>query len=135
MAFEPIETQEALDKIIKERVERERAKYADYDELKKKIASHNSDIDNLKKQAEKDASELKAKIKVYEMKEMRLKAAKDAGLSYDLADRIAGDDEESMKKDAEALKKLIGHKHTPPRETEAVKEDYYMDMVKQMKGE
>lgn len=44
MEFKPIETQEAFDAAIKERLERERAKFADYDELKSGAAAKDGEL-------------------------------------------------------------------------------------------
>ena len=44
MEFKPIETQEAFDAAIKERLERERAKFADYDELKSGAAAKEGEL-------------------------------------------------------------------------------------------
>jgi len=52
-AWTPPATQEDLDRIITERLNRERAKYADYDELKSKAAERDSAIDAAKTEQER----------------------------------------------------------------------------------
>ncbi len=44
MEFKAIETQEAFDAAIKDRIERERAKFADYDELKTAAAAKDGEL-------------------------------------------------------------------------------------------
>ena len=78
--FEVITTQEQLDTVIKDRLERERKtlteKYSDYDDLKEKVSDYEKQIgdlnksikDNEKKYADYDQqlSALQTKVKGYE---------------------------------------------------------------------
>lgn len=74
--FKPIESQEALDKLIAERVSRERKKYADYEALKEKAAK----LDEIE-QANKSELE-KAQEKIAQLEQ----AAEDAKKAKELAD-------------------------------------------------
>jgi hypothetical protein len=60
--FVPITSQEAFDAAIKERIARERSKYADYDDIKAKAAEHDRLIESQKSEAQKaiDAANKKA---------------------------------------------------------------------------
>lgn len=99
--FKPIETQEELDKIIQARLEREKTKYAeDIAQLQAKNESENK----------KALEELQKRIEGYEKAELKRKVAIDNGIPYSLADRIQGDDEEAMTKDAKSLAEFL----TPP---------------------
>lgn len=126
--FNPINSQEELDAIIKGRIDRERKataeKYADYEELKNSAATYEGKIAELTKALE-DANttiaghnsvvdELNAKIGVYETKETKLRIAREVGLSPELADRINGTDETTMKADAEILAKAFKVANVPP---------------------
>lgn len=117
--FKPIETQEALDAIIRERIERERKKFADYDDLKayrdahagKDITSLESQIEQLTKQVDALTKERDAKAAAASeatTKLTRIEVAQEAGLRPELADRIRGDSREDMAKDAQALAALQG---------------------------
>ncbi len=72
--YKPPETQEALDRIIGERVARERAKYADYTDLKAK-AQRLAEIEEAgKSEAQKSAdaiSKLTAELDGYKAREQR----------------------------------------------------------------
>lgn len=122
--FKPITTQEEFDAAIKDRLARETKKYESYtspEDLKKIQDGHQQEIDTLKAT---NASELKKKddaiaekdmkIKGYETNSVKMRIARETGLSYEAMDYIRGDDEEAMKKSAEALKAMIGDKSAPP---------------------
>lgn len=112
--FKVIESQEELDNIIKQRLERERAKiesdfkaqiksleYEKNSILKEKEAAL-ADIADLKVNASKIES-LESKLGEYEKRELRRQVAFEKGIPFNLADRIKGDDEEAMKADADSL--------------------------------
>ena len=48
MTFKAIETQEELDRLIQERLSREKGKIADYDEIKTRNAALETEVDALK---------------------------------------------------------------------------------------
>lgn len=116
--FTPIETQEELDRIIGERLKREREaaakKYADYDDLKASVASLTEERDAAKKTAaetvekykdyDKNIEDLKSKVHGYETDLVKTKVALAVGLPYEMASRLRGETEEDLRKDAEALK-------------------------------
>lgn len=128
MSFKIIETQEELDRIIQGRLDREKEKYADYDDLKAKNATYETQVTALQKtidessaanKAHDDAvAELNAKIKGFETANLRTKIALQNGIPFDLVDRLSGDDEESIKADAERLAAFVKPKApTPPLKT------------------
>ena len=129
MAFTPIETQEAFDAAIKDRLAREKAKHeTEIQALKGQITSFESQIASYKTKEtswadekgklQKSIGEKDAEIAKYQTNELKVKVAKEAGLPYELADRISGADEEAMQKDAAALKAIFGTKSNPPAATE-----------------
>ena len=85
MEFTPIESQEELDQLLTERENAVRAEYSDYENLRTTNAQ----------QAET--------IRSYERADLRRQIAEETGLPQRLASRINGDDEESMRKDAQTL--------------------------------
>ncbi len=105
--FTAIETQEQLDKIVGERLKREREK------AEKEIAELKA---GLEKSAEKDAEieALQKKIAGYEKTEMKRQIALENKIPYSLAERINGDTEEEMIADAKTLSKYFEQKETPP---------------------
>lgn len=119
--FKPIETQEELDTIIERRLSRERDKFADYDDIKKKLQSEKEKNTALVSQHEKDKADLQkqlnesnAKIKDFEVRALRLKVATDSGLPLDLRDYLQGETEEELKASAEALGKYANKPQVSP---------------------
>lgn len=114
--FKPIETQEAFDAAIKDRIER--AKKAAADEAAKKYEGWTSP-DDAKKSAEQitaltaQVADLTAKNAAAELGAMRTRIAAETGLPYALAGRLTGDTEEAIKADAEAFAKLIASAPSP----------------------
>ena len=142
--FKTIETQEELDNIVKERIRREREKFGDYDELKKRVSELESENGALKatveetKQtiAESDAriTELQGQVSNYETASLRTRIALQNGLPYDLADRLQGADEEALRADAERLAGFMrpATPQAPLRDTEPPIGDNKEMQMKQM---
>lgn len=142
--FKTIETQEELDNIVKERIRREREKFGDYDELKKRVSELESENNALKSTVEDDKqtragldaqiTELQGQVSNYETASLRTRIALQNGLPYDLADRLQGADEEALKADAERLAGFM-RPATPPaplRDTEPAIGDDKTTQMKQM---
>ena len=125
--FTPIETQEQLDKVIGERIKRAEQKsaekYADYDDLKTQNANYATQIAQLQTQLQSQAdkakedetsiADLTSKVHQYEMASVKTKVALEIGLPYQMAGRLAGDDEKAIRADAESMKQLIGAQAGP----------------------
>lgn len=131
--FKPINSQEELDAVIKDRLARESKKYADYDELKKGASEKDKEIETLKAQVkeqngaiakyaeqlkgveekDKELATLKGQVKDHEINSLRVKIAHEVGLPYELAGRLSGDNEEAITKDAKGLKELLGNTTAP----------------------
>ena len=122
--FQPIETQEELDRVLASRLQRERdtvAKsfQAQIDERDQKITGFESTIKDLNKQVETlngqagRITELEAKVREYETNSVKMRIARETGLPADLADRITGNDEDAMRADAEGLAKLLKSQSAP----------------------
>lgn len=142
--FKTIETQEELDNIVKERIRREREKFGDYDDLKKRVSELESENGALKatveetKQtiAESDAqiTELQGQVSNYATASLRTRIALQNGLPYDLADRLQGADEEALRADAERLAGFMrpATPQAPLRDTEPPIGDDKTVQMKQM---
>lgn len=121
--FKPIETQEELNAIIKERLKREREStekrfegWVSPEDHAKAIEDANKAFDDYKKVHESDEQTIKdltAKNKEYETASLKSRIAHEVGLSFEWISRISGDDEQSIRADAESLKKLVGNGSTP----------------------
>lgn len=126
MTFKTIETQEELDQIIESRLARQKEtlekQFADYDQLKTRNEELETENGALKTAAEESKNaaatydqqiaELNAKVTGYETANLRTRIAVQNGLPLDLADRLVGDDEASLKADAERLAGFV--KQTTP---------------------
>lgn len=115
--FKVIETQEQLNEIIKKRLEREKLKVADYDDLAEKVKNLEADNLNLKNTIKTykenegtnltKISELEKTVSGWEHKALKQKVAISHNLPFDLASRLVGDSEESLNEDAERLASLV----------------------------
>lgn len=119
--FKVIETQEQLNAIIKARLDREKEKYADYDQLAEKIKKLETENTSLKQTiTDKETSEsttaskiadLEKDVITWKQKSLKQQIAMKNGLPFDLADRLQGDSEESLNEDAERLASLVNVKN------------------------
>lgn len=158
--FTPITTQEALDEIITKRLARDRAKYADYDQIKAKLeeleaasgrtAELESSLAQLQQQLTEantaadgmktTIAEQEARIKRHETDSVKTKIAHEYGLPFEFASRLTGEDEKSIRADADALRRVIGKNNTAPLanpesgETNSVNAGY-QSLLAQMRGE
>jgi hypothetical protein len=130
--FKPIESQEELDGIIKDRLKREREStskkfegWISPEDHQRALDEAAKSFDDYKKAHESDEqtiADLRAKNKAYETASLKSRIAREVGLPYECAERIRGEDEQSMLDDAKALKKLVGSSQPIPTkstETEA----------------
>ena len=99
-------TQEEVDAVVQDRLKRESAKYADYDDLKAKAksidelnAKHSEEVDKLKAEI-KAANEATTAAKLTAAKE---KVMRDFGIKDSLAEFITGNSEDELRTKAEKL--------------------------------
>lgn len=105
-------TQAELDKIIKERLDREASKRKELEEkvraeTERDTLAKNQEWEKLAKQHEADLLKERERIKELELNELRHKAAAKYQLPPEIAERLRGDNLEALEKDAESLKALI----------------------------
>lgn len=101
MDFEPITTQEKLDEILTA----ERAKFEGY-ASPENVADYEARIKSLTAKASKleaANAELDKANKAHELNALKAKVARESGLRYELADRLAGTTEEELRADAQKL--------------------------------
>ena len=138
--FTPITTQEEFDKAIGDRLKRER------ETVRKEFAGYLSPEAEKKKYegylSPEEAAKKDAQIKAYETDSVKTRIAREMGIPFDLASRLTGEDEASIKKDAESLAKILGGKggKVPPlKSTEPDGADLetaaYRSMLNRLKGE
>ena len=93
-------TQADVDRIVRERVQRERAKYADYDDLKAKAGSATT--------LEERVAEIERTARASEERALRAEVANAKGLTPNQAKRLVGATREELEADADELIKDIG---------------------------
>lgn len=124
MSFKVIETQEELDNIIEGRLARQKQQYEEqlqgydqlktqYEDLQKESAGFKSALEEANNKAstsEQLIADLQSKVTSYEQAQLRTKIALQKGLPFELADRLAGTNEDELKADAERLAGFLAPK-------------------------
>jgi hypothetical protein len=104
--FTPPATQDELNKIISERIARERAKFSDYSDLKSKAAKFD-ELDQASKSEQERLTErlaaAEARAAEIEGRALRLEVAAENGLTPAQAKRLVGSTREELEADAEEL--------------------------------
>ena len=139
--FKPINTQEEFDAAIGARLKRERdtisAQYADYNDLKGKVGTLETQVNTLT--GEKEA--LEQKVAGYETNSVKMRIAQELGIPGAMAERLTGDSEEAIRKDAEAMAAIFKSVQGPAplytNEQPAAKESdaAMVDMLHSLRGE
>ena len=106
-----LHTQADMDKVVESRLERERKKFADYDDLKEKAGK----VDTISKEweskvAEKETAigELNGKLKAAELGTEKVKIIHEFGLKDELHEFVTGETVDEMRERAEKLAKGAG---------------------------
>ena len=97
--FEAITSQEQLDKVLSKRLERERAKYSDYEELKQKAAEAADSRSEVEKLHDR-VKELEQERHQSAVEAAKAKAASEYGVPADL---LVGDDTDAIEAHAKRL--------------------------------
>lgn len=119
--FKVIETQEQLDAVIKDRIARAEKnavkEFADYEDIKKRNSEFEQQITDLTNQLkakdetisgyESAKTELETKINKYEMGSLKTRIALETGLPFELAEKLTGEDEETIRADAQKMAQFI----------------------------
>lgn len=132
-------TQEEVNAIVEGRLNRERQKYADYEDLKAKAGKCDEEQEAIKAELQKAterATELQKKLDALTgentVRQAREKVSKETGVPVEL---LAGEDEETCKQQAEAILKFAkprsypgtqsnktGNRHAGSQDNEAMRE-------------
>ena len=143
--FKPITSQDDLNKVISERVARERAKYADYKDVKAKAAKLDEIEQANQTEAEKAAkrvAELEAELTNTRRDTARLTIATAHGITDadDIELFLTGTDEETLTKQAKRLAERTADRkknaNRVPREgdTQSASESAELEMVRGLFG-
>lgn len=111
-------TQDEVNAIVGKRIQEEKSKYADYNELKEKAGKYDESVEANKSEIQKAterAAALQAELNGYkkqeELRKVREKVAKETGVPVEL---LSGEDEETCKNQAEAMNAWKGTKQKYP---------------------
>ena len=129
--FTVIETQEQFDAAIKDRLGREKAKFAEqldgYDETKAKLSDAEKQIADLTDAMtaanekisgfESQIKERDDKIADYATRAAKTQIAHEFGLPFDAIEFLKGDNEDEIRKSAESMKSLVGATKVAPLAT------------------
>lgn len=115
--FKAITTQEEFDNAVKNRLKREKEKYeaeiekySDYEELKQQNNALQQQLDEYsqsKQNFENQINDLQSEVKNYKSKQLKTDIALEYNIPKNLADRLQGEDEESLRKDAESISAIF----------------------------
>lgn len=154
--FKIIETQEQFDEIVKDRIARAKEsavkEFADYEDIKKANGAYEKQIADLTEQLKKadegkasiddEIQALKEKVQQYEMASVKTKVAHEVGLPYELASKLSGDDEDSIREDAKTMAQFVkGQQSAPMGSNEPTKTDAdpkqaaFIEMSKKLREE
>lgn len=120
-------TQEQVDKIVEERLARERKKYEDYDDLKAQVKALTDEKKKLEEEGKSDSDKVSEQLdalqkQLEEEKEartrseaeaLRLRVAQAKGLTEAQAKRLQGSTQEELEADADDLLETFGGKDDP----------------------
>ena len=126
-------TDEQIDKVMAEygkSINSYKEKIDELQGLSEKVQSYEQQLNELqntlaaKEQELAQVDELQSKLKSYELENLKIKIANQAGIPLDLASRLNGETEEEIKADAEKLASFVNQKPTLPlKQTEPQKID------------
>lgn len=110
-------TQAEIDKIINDRLTREKSKFADYETLKEKAKKHDDLENSLKSEQqriEEDREQWKTRASSAELDAIRYGIALEKGLTKTQAKRLVGSTPEELAADADELLKDLKATQTVP---------------------
>ena len=137
---------ETIDKVMAEygkSINSYKEKIEGLEGLPEKVKSYEQQLEELqnalqtKEQELAQVDELQSKLKSYELENLKIKIANQAGIPLDLASRLSGETEEEIKADAEKLAGFINQKPTlplKPTEPESIdpKEQAYSKLIENL---
>ena len=120
--FKPIETQEAFDMAVQQRIEETKKQFKDWvspEKLSEQTTALQAQIDSLK------------------LENLKMKVAQESGLPSELASRLTGTNEKELRADAETLAKFTASKPSPAFKPETPPSDAktasYLEMLRDLR--
>lgn len=113
--YKPVEdnllTQADVDGVVEKRLERERKKFDDYDQLKEKagkVDTVTKDFEKQLKEKDTEISTVKGDLGKAQLETTKVKVMNEFKLSEDMSEFINGEDEDTIRSQAEKLSKGVG---------------------------
>lgn len=130
--FEAITSQEQLDSIIKDRLDRAGKKHSEATaELQKELeqlrtnntelSSKLRDYDEKYSNVDSVIAELQGKVKNYETDSVKTRVSREYGIPWEMRDRLRGDTEEEIRADARAFSEMLPKSTAPRKSTDVSK--------------
>ena len=153
--FQAITSQEQLDNVIGERLRRQKEQFEEEikeykalkeenEKLQTELEQKNQFIEENKKETSmrtEDYENLEKELNTLKLQQLKQKIAINNGIPLDLANRLSGEDEESLLEDAKTLSQFINSNPTPQplksvEDTNVNDEDMaYKQLLNQLQGE
>ena len=153
--FQAITSQEQLDNVIGERLRRQKEQFEEklkeYESLKEEHSKLQTELEQKNQFIEENKKETSMKTEDYEnlekelsslkLQQLKQKIAINNGIPLDLANRLSGEDEETLLEDAKTLSQFINSNPTPQplksvENTNVNDEDMaYRQLLNQIQGE
>ena len=153
--FQAITSQKQLDNVIGERLRRQKEQFEEklkeYESLKEKNSKLQTELEQKNQFIEENKKEISMRTEDYEnlkkelsslkLQELKQKIAINNGIPLDLANRLSGEDEETLLEDAKTLSQFINSNPTPQplksvEDTNINDKDMaYRELLNQIKGE
>lgn len=150
-SFKAIETQEELNNIIQNRLNKQKESYEKklnelntiLDEKNKmqeelnNLKVSNTEEENVKENLLQENKKLQDEVSLYKLNDLKRKIAIENGINYELASRLQGNTEEEIRKDAQSLSQLVkpNNKVAPLKDIENKKEEKnsYSELLENLK--
>lgn len=150
-SFKAIETQEELNNIIQNRLNKQKESYEKklnelntiLDEKNKmqeelnNLKVSNTEEENVKENLLQENKKLQDEVSLYKLNDLKRKIAIENGINYELASRLQGNTEEEIRKDAQSLSQLVkpSNKVAPLKDIENKKEEKssYSELLENLK--
>ena len=153
--FQAITSQEQLDNVIGERLRRQKEQFEEklkeYESLKEEHSKLQTELEQKNQFIEENKKETSMRTEDYEnlekelsslkLQQLKQKIAINNGIPLDLANRLSGDNEETLLEDAKTLSQFINSNPTPQplksvEDTNVNDEDMaYRQLLNQIQGE
>ena len=153
--FQTITSQEQLDNVIGERLRRQKEQFEEkikeYESLKEENSKLQTELEQKNQFIEENKKETSMRTEDYEnlekelsslkLQQLKQKIAINNGIPLDLANRLSGDNEETLLEDAKTLSQFISNSSTPQplksvEDTNVNDEDMaYRQLLNQIQGE